>query len=281
MLLTFVLFSILLCFLSLLSVVIYKRTKKLVSKVYDLEIKNTNLISKIESRISKTFEEFDSGKQKEDWLLIISYSRKDLLEQTIRTAKSNEPNVKILVVDNGSSKELLEDLQKMFYEGLINKLLFNHNQEVSQWQKSFSISQAYKLLSLESVRSITICDDDILVEKPWINDSRRILKVIPEALIVSLMTDDRQEKIHLTKDEKIVGGELVKLKTSFIGTFFYIPVEAIKVLGLPPLNEGLTPTEDWYYSNLIEQKGWMVATVNRCQHLGYDCSIREKVEKDN
>lgn len=270
-----------------LFVLIYKKIKKMIigleRNYKDTVSKELTFLAAIENRICKPFKEFDTNRQKEDWLVIFSYKRMELLIQTVRTAKANEPDIKILVIDNGSPQDLIDELNKLFQDGLINKLILNHNNEVLQWQKCFSIAQAFKILSLESVHSITFSDDDILVEKPWLKDSDNLLQRIPDAIFISLMTDSIQEKVHKTISELTISGETVRLKKSFIGTFFYLPISAIDELGMPPFNEGIyeASVEDWFYSRLVESKGKIIPTINRCQHLGYASSIREAIEKEN
>ncbi len=273
--------------LLLLFALFYVRTKQLLYKYHRLnkkiEDKFVDYISRIENRISKPFDEFNPSERKEDWLLIISYNRKDLLMGAISSARQHEPSIKIAVVDNGSCEEVTKALHKSFDEGAIDKLVLNKHDDVPQWQKCLSIAQAMKLLSLQSVKSLTIMDDDILVEAPWLQISGKLTSEMENVKFVSLMDDEIQDRIHKTLEKHTIDGELVKLKTSFIGTFFYIPVDSLIELGLPPFNEGIAEAsvEDWYYSRLTKAKGWKIATINRCKHLGYAASIREAIEKRN
>lgn len=262
------------------SFLFYKKLKNKLNLYFEGFKKNYHLLSKLESRIHKPFIEFDEKNQKDNWLVITSFNRKEYLKLTIQSARKFEKDIKILVVDNGSSVDVLNDLYSCFESGQINKLILNKNNEVQQWQKSFSIAQAFKILSLESVRSITFSDDDILIEKPWLNSSENILQNIPSALFVNLMYDEIQDSVHQTIEQLEFDGETIKLKRSFNGSFFYFPLSAIKELGLPPINEGFgePSVEDWYYSRLTDMKDRYIATVNKAKHLGYGDSVRENME---
>ncbi len=261
------------------------RTKQMVYKYHRLnkkiEDKFIEYISKIENRISKPFTEFSIDDAADDWACIISFNRSELVLQTIETAKKFEPTIKIIVIDNGSSAETIHTLVDAKIQGKIDKLVLNSHSDIKQWQKCFSIASAMKLLSLKPVKSITFIDDDILIEGAWLEFSNKLVNEIPHVKMVSLMNDHIQENIHKTIEEVTIDNEVIKLKQSFIGTFFYFPIQSISDLGMPPFNEGISEAsvEDWYYSRLITAKDWKIATINRCTHLGYSQSIREEIEK--
>jgi len=242
-------------------------------------------ISKIERRISKPFKDFDNlHEESHMWVVVTSYNRNKDLKNTILSIRENEPEVKILVVDNGSDIETIDLLYLLKKEDLIDKLLLNTKADIPQWQKSFSMAQAMKVLSLEKIKDgITWIDDDIIVKNPWIKISESIIKEFDKEKIkiVTCHNDHIQEESHPTEGTLIFKGYSIHLKSSFNGGFFYTPLSFLKAAGLPPLSEGYShaSTEDWYYSRRLMAHGWKVATVNCSEHIGYERSHREKLHE--
>lgn len=277
-----IVFSISLLFT--LFILFYIRTKKLLCKLNKYNKKDyeniLDFVSKIEKRAANPIEEFHNNeKQKEDWCIVISYNRSEWLKTTIESMNLHEPALKIIVIDNGSDYLTQMTITELFSKNKISKFLLNKNQDVPQWQKSFSISQAIKILTLESINTITISDDDIHVCGPWLEESKGIFEKIPEAKIICLMDDEIQNKIHCTEKEIILNGSNIKIKSTFNCGFFIVQPETIKELGYPPICEGISQAsvEDWYYSRQLKIRNWKIAFINKCIHLGYKKSIREAV----
>lgn len=242
---------------------------------------NNDILGKIEKRMAKPLEPFGNSENVSDWVFIATYKRVDLLRQTLCSIRDNEPDVKIIVVDNGSDLDAKKQMSEMHEQGIINKVLFNLHSETPQWQKSFAISQSLKLLSLEDVKSITVMDDDILVQEAWLQTAEKIINQNPKVKIVSMLDDAVQSKNHKTVRTDIYNGEEVKIRQTFNGAFFYMPIKTICTLGLPPIKEGFgdASVEDWYYSRIIKASDWEVAVVNKSKHLGYDESMRVNEQK--
>jgi GT2 family glycosyltransferase len=232
--------------------------------------------------MSKPINDFNSedSQKQDDWLIMISYNRSELAVQGLESAKINEPNLKILVVDNGSDFNATSKLNIARERGLIDKLILNNSKDVPQWQKGFAIAQAIKLLALESVKSISIIDDDVIITSDWLKLSENLCASRQDIKIVCLMDDEIQESKHPTESIVKFENEIIKLKNSFNGAFFYMPIETIKTLGFPPYNEGVSEAsvEDWYYTRLAAAKSWKIGTIDRCVHLGYADSIRESLK---
>ena len=264
---------------SIVTIMFYKRMKLNFKKHLNEYV---NYISKIETRLARPFEDFDPlGSAKEDWVVVTSSNREDKLVQTVQSIKAYEPDIKILVVDNGSNISTLNMLYELFQEKSIDKILLNQNADIPQWQKSFSMAQALKVLSLESIKSISWVDDDIKIYKPWIKDAEQIINQNRDhnIKIVNCMIDDLQEENHPTIKEIYFQDHKVKLKKSLNGAFFFTPVEFFKEAGMPPIAEGISSAsvEDWYYSRQLQGRGWYAATIDCAVHLGYNESEREKL----
>lgn len=266
-----------------LFLVYYIRTKKLLYKLANMQKKEyyylLDMVTKIERRCSVPVEDFRLTEQLEDWAVVISYNRPDLLRTTVTTIKKNEPNIKLLLIDNGSKSDTIQEIMKLKNEGLISKLILNRHEEVPQWQKSFAISQALKLLTLESVDTITFADDDIQVLNPWLQDSKELYQEYSDVKLICLMHDEMQNATHTTEEIRRYKTEDVLIKNSFNGAFFLLRRQEMQELGYPPINEGISDAsvEDWYYTRQLQTRNWKVATINRCLHLGYNTSIRESL----
>jgi len=271
----------------LLAIYLYKRIKIILNHIsqknHEHKQEFITYISKIESRISKPFQDFHN-KQGEayNWAVVTSYNRYKDLENTLLSIRRYEPKIKILVIDNGSEKNTIDLLYRFQKQNLIDKLLLNTNKDVPQWQKSFSMAQAMKLLSLENIQSgITWIDDDMIIKKPWIHISESIIENFSKEKIkiVTCHNDQVQEKIHPTEQIISFKGYSIHLKSSFNGSFFYTPISFLSTAGLPPFSEGYSEAsvEDWYYSRRLMEKGWKVATIDCADHIGYDISHREKL----
>lgn len=273
-----------LAFISIVSFLIYyKRTKRLLYKqilIVKKDYENIfDIISKIERRTASPIDEFNADEDGADWVVIISYNRPYFLKITVESLRKYEPNVKVVIVDNGSEQETVDEIMRLQRRNLVNKVLLNKNEEVPQWQKSFAIVQAVKLLSMESVSSITIADDDIEVTQAWIEDANEILKQMEDIKLICLMEDEIQNICHPTEALRNYNSKAIRIKNSFNGAFFYLKVDVLKELGYPPIREGITDAgvEDWYYTRQLKARNWKVATLNCCNHLGYENSVREKV----
>lgn len=250
--------------------------RDIVKKALKSHDKCVEYISKIEKRMAKPFTEFSgSGK---NWAVITTINRKEHLKRTIDSIIKHEPQVHILVVDNGSTDGTYEYLIDTLNRGDIDKVLFNRENTIPQWQKAFSMTQALKLLSIEEVSYITHLDDDIEITKPWVNDAINIMRSLTDknVKLINLLVDDIQERVHPTLETVAVGDIDVRIKQSFNGAFFFVTASIYKEIGLPPIGEGTgdASAEDWYYSRRFQANDWKVAVVDYSKHLGYKTSVR-------
>lgn len=267
---------------------IHKRTKRIIDsheESYRLKLNAIeDYVSKIEKRMVRPFEDFKETNHEKVWLVIFTLNRKDLLLNTIASIRKHEPDVKILVVDNGSTDGAQQELMTLLNQGTIDKLIVNRKDSVPQWQKSFNIHQAFKMLSVEELDYIAWVDDDMEVTRPWVKIAIQTLDKLKDKSVklVSLSVDEIQEAVHPTLETLSVEGTLVRIKGSFNGAFVFMPVSLLKQIGLPPIREGITAAavEDWYYTRLFRAENWKVAAIDACIHLGYKQSTRENVEKN-
>ncbi len=270
----------------LLAVSAYQaRIKKLLKKQAAMIRQNHlylfEVVAHLEKRLAKPVEEFSSAGVKRDWAVVISYNRPHLLKTTAESMRHHEPELAVLVVDNGSDRDTLKQLLELREQGLVDKLLVNTHDAVPQWQKSFALCQAFKLLTLEGVASLTVADDDMLVEKSWLRDAHALCHW-RDVRLVCLHHDPLQAISHATERVELLAGEEVYIKSSFNGAFFYVQPAVLRELGYPPVGEGLSMAgaEDWFYSRQLAARNWKVATIQRAVHLGYDVSIRERLEAE-
>lgn len=287
--------------LSLLFGLFYFRTKKLIYKYFDrhkTETQNfTKFIANIENRIKLPLDikphsalaqdnNRNSWCESEDWIVITSFNRGELLSKMIEKIKYFEQNIKIMVIDNGSQSQTISQLTDLKLQNKIDVLLLNNNLLTPQWQKSYSIAESMKLLTLRNCKTITIADDDIEISSQWLDISKKILEFDREVRLVNLLDDKIQENNHKTIEIKKLNDTNsksqdieYKLKATFNGAFFTIKFDDLAALGLPPIGEGISESsvEDWYYSRLFIANNWKVAALNLNSHLGYNNSIRENI----
>lgn len=275
--------------LTLFFILFHKRTNKLLYKYFEFnkkEILNFNThIGNIENRIKREIKVKNvksnilNNFSKENWIIITSFNRGELITKLIDSIKKYEKNIKIIVIDNGSENFTLEKLLNLKKAKSIDYLLLNENNLIPQWQKSYSLVQALKLLELREIDLITVSDDDITINSSWLETSTNLFNTFDDVKLVNLMDDDFQEQIHKTVENRTIDNLSFKVKETFNGAFFCIKFDTLVKLGYPPINEGISDSsvEDWYYSRLFKANNWKVAALNFSNHLGYNNSKREAI----
>lgn len=267
---------------STVSIILFTRFtyNSLKKRLSDYTKESKQYFSTIESRYIKPIY-FDKTTNNNIWFIIISYNRKEMLKNLIDSLKQNEPEVKILVVDNGSNPDLLNFLAEYLNSGKIDRVLFNNHDTVPQWQKSYALYQAFQLLKVENPEYIGWIDDDILVKRSFLDLAKRVINELKHkgVKVVSLIDDEHQDKVHRTIEKVIVDNREIKLTKTFCGMFVIFKSEILNDLGLPPVNEGINDleVEDWYYSRMLEYSDSRAAAFEAGIHLGYKTSIRESI----
>lgn len=182
--------------------VYYVRTKKVVQKVADLHGSvSLRLFARIEQRLAHKlqYRPIPTGGVAM-WAIIATYTRQALLERTLRSLRKHEPDVKILVIDNGSEDDTPTFLAQACTDGLVDKVVLNKHEDVPHWQKAFNIHQAMALLSMEPLSHVIILDDDVEVSRPFIGHSLALLsRTDVHVSLVSLLTDDEQNANHVKR----------------------------------------------------------------------------------
>jgi hypothetical protein len=252
----------------------YIRTKRIIYKIRDTDHKSfKTLLHRMEHRMAKPLPYWSRKEHKQNiWAVVFTYERLDMLKRTVASIRLHEPNLKILVVDNGSKDATVSTLADLHREGHIDKVLLNTHGDVPQWQKSFAFHQAVNLLSIEPVTHLVFFDDDIEVRRPFIDFALETMRELrPRGVrVVSLMHDWVQDTVHWTIETLTVDGEQVKLKKSFNGAMIFMPMESLDEFGLPPIGEGADEigAEDWYFSRRLEALDGFAACADFAEHLG-------------
>ena len=255
---------------------------KLKNRLY-IYVKQVNMyFEAIEKRYIKPLYFNKTFNDSHYWCIIISFNRKYKIKDLIVSLKQYEPNAKILIVDNGSTDNTQEMLIQLLNDGIIERLIFNNNNSIPQWQKSFSLHQAFQILQTENPKYLSWIDDDVIVTNKFLDKAIKIINNNKNRNIkvVSLIDDEQQELVHKTIELIDVDGEIVKIKSSFSGQFVFFESRMLSELGLPPIGEGINElgVEDWYYSRMLEYTNSKAAIFKAGIHLGYESSIRESIE---
>jgi|APEBP8051072266_1049373.scaffolds.fasta_scaffold02851_5 glycosyltransferase involved in cell wall biosynthesis len=287
-----IIFSIILIIIQTLFFLFYNyRTKKNTDKiVHNFSLERKELLkeiqmyySRIELRMVQPFKQFEKANNNIIWIVVFTINRKDLLTETIQSLRKSEPDVNILIVDNGSTDGTHELLHEWINTNIIQKVVLNRKEDIPQWQKCFNIHQAFQVLASEKIDYIGWIDDDMTVKKPWKNLIIHALGTLSEQNVrmVSLLNDDIQKYHHPPLKSVTVNQEQGDIKATINGNFVVFPVDLLHIFGLPPIREGINDlgVEDWYYSRLLQASGYYCIAFDIAIHHGYDKSIREQLEK--
>lgn len=254
------------------------RARKMFKKHQTLMV---DAMAHIERHLVRPHREFRPAGNGKTWIVVFTLNRKEGLAQTLADLRAQEPEARILVVDNGSADGTQAFLAEALVDGRVDKILLNRAEQVPQWQKSFALAQALELLSMESFDYLAWIDDDMRVKQPFAKlcvDLLRELKA-RDVKLVNLLVDEVQDRIHPPLETLSLLGVEVHLKASFNGAFVFAPVELFAEWGLPPTAEGVNDfgVEDWYYTRLLQAAGGRVAAIDASTHLGYRKSHRKSL----
>ncbi|HET6402067.1 MAG TPA: glycosyltransferase [Candidatus Kapabacteria bacterium] len=264
----------------------YKRTKRLFLRYCEpINQRLDGAFRRIESRLVHGVSDFENtAGTHSTWAVMFTYDRKEMAAHTLKTLRKYEPGLPILVIDNGSKDGTPEMLTQMLREGTIQKALFNTHEDVPQWQKSFALKQALKLLAMEYPSYLVWLDDDLEITRPFLAEGIALLDTLrDERVKVINMTDSEvEERNHPTikRVPIMVSGvsEEIKLRPTFNGQFDLFSTEFFREAGYPPIAEGITDwgVEDWFYSRRLAALDYRAAVYVAAIHLGVISKREEK-----
>lgn len=274
-----------LAFLNIAAFLLYNyRTQRLLNKYKNFtrgEIETT--FRRIETRIIRGAADFqEADHPSKAWAVMFTRDRHSLAMHTLQSLRLHEPALPILVIDNGSSDGTHETLLKMMEKKELQKLLFNTHSDVPQWQKSFAIAQALKLLALERPQWIVWLDDDLEITRPFLQNAISAYAQLTQenVKVITLMDDSDQEQNHPTRKRVLLqlpgGTEDIKLRDTFNGAFNLFAADFFREFGYPPIAEGINElgSEDWFYSRQLQSRGYRAAVLPSANHLGTHNSKR-------
>ena len=213
------------------------------------------------------------------WLIICTYNRKARIQKLLQQLNNLEPELRILVIDNGSADGTQAFLTEALTQGLIQRVLLNSHNITPQWQKSFALTQAMKLLEAEDFQYLAWMDDDLHIGKSFSKDCQNILKSFEKEKVrfVNFIDDEIQDHSHPTEAVfELPGISKIKIKSSLSGAAVFFERSILNEIGTPPTKEGISDfsVEDWYYSRLIKALDYRVAFIDCALHEAYDDSQR-------
>ncbi len=215
------------------------------------------------------------------WILITVRGRAALTAQCLDSILRNTPvDRKIIVVDNGSRDETLDDLYKMFRQGKIHRLICNKVGTVPQWEKGYAIRQAARIVEDEPHDFFAWFDNDVTVKPGWFAAAQLVLEHLTNVEVCSLHNDQIQEKHHKTIRTENIGPYHVRMKLTANGAAWVMRSDFFQKYGLPPIGMGInrSGTEDWYYSDKLQHDGRpRFAVVDGfAEHHGYTNSVKRQ-----
>jgi|GEM_PF-536456 GT2 family glycosyltransferase len=288
---------ILLAFLALLNGaafwLYYRRTKRLLFRYRESVNQKSELLTqhldatfrRIESRLVHGRSDFENTTgDPSTWAVMFTYDRKGMAIRAIETLRQFEPALPLLVIDNGSKDGTPEMLTQMLRQGTIQKVLFNTHEDVPQWQKSFALKQALKLLAMENPLYLVWLDDDLEITRPFVKEGIALLDTLREERVkVINMTDSEvEERNHPTikrvRVERFGISEEIKIRPTFNGQINLFSTEFFREAGYPPIAEGITDwgLEDWFYSRRLIDLDYRAAVFVAAVHHG---TISKREEK--
>lgn len=262
----------------------YTRTKRIIWRIRESGLDSIrDILGRIEHRMAKPLPYWmGMPTDRNVWAVIFTYDRHDLLTRTIASLHRHEPDLKIMVVDNGSHDKTIVELAHLKEAGIVNRILLNRHEDIPQWQKSYAFHQAVNLLMIEQPSHLLFLDDDVEAREPFLQTALTALHDLQDkkVKIVSLLTDDEQNKNHETLEMLKIHGHDLRLKRTFNGAFFLMTTETLNELGLPYVAEGSDEiaAEDWYFSRRLMTLDYRVACFDMAEHLGAVNSKRRIME---
>ena len=269
-----------LCTVTLIAVVVfslllYKKIRRTHSRSMDeMQRWVVSSLTSIETRLRYQAELPPTGN--DDVVIVVSRDRSALLSACVRSIHHYEPSATIIVVDPGSADETSAVLEELRRSGVVRIVIAHAPNTVAQWQKGYGIHEAWRVAALLHPRSITVFDDDMLLQEPMLSDCRELCDR-QDVDVVALQRDATQVKNHPSVGTIEHKGQCVDIGTSFNGAAFYLPWKTLTAWGPPPYNEGKRESgvEDWYYSRALASSNGRVAFLPRVVEQQGVVSLRD------
>ena len=215
------------------------------------------------------------------WILVTVRGRPALTGRCLEALMRLPPEeYRLIVVDNGSRDETLDELYRMFRLGKIYRLICNQVGTMPQWEKCYAIRQAVRIAMDDPGEMFAWIDNDVVVKDGWLDAARSVLAALPEVEVCSLHNDNIQERRHKTLREVQVGQIHVRLKLTANGAAWVMRGDFFAKHGLPPIGLGVNRegTEDWFYSDKLRADGRpRFAVIDYANHIGYQNSLKHQV----
>ena len=265
----------------------YRRTKRLLYRFSDLvNLKVDGTFKRVEARLIHRVPDFENTAGS-PWAVMFTYDRKEMAVHTLETLKKYEPQLPVLVIDNGSKDGTPEVITQMLLDGRIQKVLLNTHEDVPQWQKAFALKQALKLLALEHPSHIVWLDDDLEVTRPFVKEGIELIEELKNkrVKVINMTDNEEEERNHPTIERIIVTvcgvAQEIKIRQTFNGQFNICSAEFFREFGYPPITEGISELagEDWFYSRQLQNNDYRVAVFPAANHVGFTNSKRIEIEK--
>ncbi len=235
-------------------------------------------LTSIETRLRYQSELPTAGN--DDVAIVVSRDRSALLSACVRSIHHYEPSAIIIVVDPGSADETSAVLEELRRSGVVRIVIAHAPNTVAQWQKGYGIHEAWRVAALLHPRSITVFDDDMTLQEPFLSDCRELCER-QDVDAVALQRDATQVKNHPSVGSIEHNGQRIDIGTSFNGAAFYLPWKALIAWGPPPYNEGKRESgvEDWYYSRALASSNGRVAFLPRVVEQQGVVSLRDALSR--
>ena len=216
------------------------------------------------------------------WILITVRGRAELTGKCLASLLHGTPGeYRLIVVDNGSRDKTLDGLYQLFRDGKIHRLICNKVNTVPQWEKSYAIAQAVRLIADEPYDYFAWIDNDVVMKSGWLAAAQLVLETQKDVEVCSLHNDTIQEKRHKTVRTVRVGPYSARIKLTANGAAWVMRKGFFEKYGLPPIGLGVNRegTEDWFYSDKLQADGRPRFAIidGYAEHLGYKQSIKREV----
>lgn len=261
------------------SILLFKRIKRTQNRIVDaLKRWVVGSLTSIETRLR--YQSLLEEPSDVNVVVIVTRNRMSYLESCVQSIHNHEPAVKIVIIDAGSTDSTPLLLSELSSKGLVHTYVRHQPDTVSQWQKGYGLHEAWRIAALLRPRSITVMDDDMLVQAPFITTCDALCSQHDNIYVVALHRDSLQEQNHPTETSIMHEGQPIHCGRTFNGAAFFMPWQTLVAWGPPPINEGINDcsVEDWYYSRALASGNGYAAFVKCVEEQPNVTSLREATE---